>query len=116
MARSRTKTAVHFYVEDGFLVRGTLDPHEALALAVAHEDYFEARYYVAECTRRDDDEENPLPEDVLYLGDLCHRLITEARSGLYRIVPAHPDDDEYKWWTRQADVRGPGVFEGVEFQ
>lgn len=36
----RSKYAVHFLVEDGFVVRGTLDPHEALALAVGEDDHF----------------------------------------------------------------------------
>lgn len=30
MKRDRSPRAVHFYIEDGFLVRGTLDPVEAL--------------------------------------------------------------------------------------
>jgi hypothetical protein len=110
----RAKTAVHFYLEDGFLVRGTLDPHEALKLAVAHDDDFEMRYWCAEMACRNDDDD-PTADDVSALADLCHELIREARPGLYRIVPAQPDDDEYSWFCRPASAPGRGVFEAVSF-
>jgi hypothetical protein len=118
---SRPKTAVHFYLEDGFLVRGTLDPHEALKLAVASGE-FEEHYWCAEESGRewDDDQLSPDPETVTALGDVCHQLLSESRPGLYRIVPVGPNDwrrdDGYAWMVHRAVRRGLGVFEAVEFR
>jgi hypothetical protein len=113
----RTKTAVHFLIEDGFLVRGTQDPQAALALAVA-EPQFEERYWAADAVRYDPD--NPTPHrkhDVVELGDLLHGLLAGARPGLFRINPARPDDmDGIRWWLGRCDTPGRGVFQGVEFQ
>jgi hypothetical protein len=114
----RSKNAVHFYLEDGFLVRGTLDPQEALKLAVAHDDDFTERYWAAEEAGRmtDEPDENPNPDAITALANTCHELLADARPGLYRIVPAPRDDDEYTWFCRPASTRGPGVFEAVSFQ
>lgn len=110
----RSTTGVHFYLEDGFLVRGTLDPVTALGLAVDHDDSFEIRYDAADCGRRDDTD--PGPDEVAALADLCHELISTARPGLYRINVAGPDHwDGYAWFTGRATRPGRGVFEGVEF-
>lgn len=128
MSRSATsKREVHFYVEDGFLVRGTLDPHEALALAVGNDDDFELRYWAAEEAMRCQDctpdgkscnscDGDPPAETVAILGDLCHELIRTARPGLRRVVPAPRDCDDYRWFVHPADARGRGVFESVEFR
>lgn len=111
----RSKTAVHFLVEDGILVRGTQDPHRALALAVADDDTFETRYWIAEdAVRRDDDTNVPSPAEVQRLGDFCHEFLLGARPGLFRINPSH--DDDYAWIYERAYERGRGVFEGVEFR
>jgi len=108
--RKRTKTAVHIYREDGFLVRGTLDPMEALKLAIEEdEDCRIAGYY----TTPDWDVIDP--RDIDMLADILHGHLATARPGLYRVVPAPRDDDDYRWYVWPADARGPGVFEGVEF-
>lgn len=116
------KTAVHFYLEDGFLVRGTLDPTTALGLAVA-EDEFEERHYAADVARRSETEDEqdgpPAAEEIADLASLLHSLIEGARPGLYRIRPANRSErhygDGYTWWTMRVRERGHGVFEGVEF-
>lgn len=111
----RSKYAVHFFTEgDGFVVRGTHDPHEALAWAVAEDDRFELSFWAAEMARRDNSGEDPSLEDIAALGDLCHELIATARPGLYRMNVAQPGD-EVSWWLMPADKRGPGVWQGVEF-
>lgn len=112
---ARTKTAVHFFLEGGFLVRGTLDPHTALKLAVEEADAYQLGYCCEMAQRPDDDSDEPDPECIRDLGDLCHALIANAKPGLYRIVPSPPDNDEYGWFMWGANKRGPGVFEGVVF-
>lgn len=115
--RARSKIAVHFYLEDGFLVRGTLDPVTALGWAVAEDDDFELRYSAAEMACRNDSGDEPEPDQVAELADLCHELIRTAQPGLYRINVAPPDHwDGYAWFTGRVKNRGPGVFEGVEFR
>lgn len=113
----RTKTAVHFLIEDGFIVRGTQDPHAALALAVAQERFAD-RYWVVDYCRPDPDRrEDPTPTDLAELADLLHGLLADARPGLYRINPAQPDDmDGAAWWLVPASAPGHGVFQGVQFQ
>lgn len=106
----RSETAVHIYREDGFLVRGTLDPMEALKLAIEEDEDCQIAGYF---TTPDWDVINP--RDVDMLADILHGLLAAARPGLYRIVPAPRDDDDYSWFARPVDARGPGVFEGVEF-
>lgn len=116
MAR-RSKYAVHFYLEDGFLVRGTLDPVIALGLAVGEDYQFEETYWAASDGRRPEDptEGDPTPENISDLAGLCHHLIRDARPGLYRINPA-PRDSEYTWFASRVTKRGPGVFEAVSFR
>lgn len=58
----------------------------------------------------------PGPEEVAQLADLVNGFLTGATSGLWRIVPARPDDDEAAWYIHRARSKGPGVFEGVEFR
>lgn len=114
---ARSRRAVHFYREDGFLVRGTLDPCTALGWAVGEDDDFELRYWVAEMARRDNSGDDPTSGQIAELADLCHELIRTARPGLYRMNPASREDpDGYTWWTGRVSEPGRGVFEGVEFQ
>lgn len=113
--RVHTKTAVHFFVEDGFLVRGTLDPHTALALAVDDADSYQLGHACEMGVRPDDETDQPTVDDVRDLADLMHRYLASAQPGLYRIVPAGPDNYEYGWFMWPAKERGPGVFEGVVF-
>lgn len=114
-------TAVHFYVEDGFLVRGTQDPTVALGLAVAEDDEFEARFYAADVARRNATEHEqdgpPSTEEIDDLANLLHGLILTAKPGLFRMVPATAGDaeDGYSWWTVYAERPGRGTFAGVEF-
>jgi hypothetical protein len=117
-------TAVHFFHDgDGFVVRGTLDPQEALALAVAeldeHYPYGDLLYGVApqHAGQRDDYEIEPAA--VAAMADRCHEWLRTARPGLYRMRPASTSDrDAYgvAWWLQQATQRGRGVWQGVEFR
>lgn len=114
--RPRPPTAVHFFLEDGFLVRGTLDPRTALKLAVEEaDDYQLGTDFEMGC--RPDNENEPVPEreHIDGMNDACHAWLAEAKPGLYRIVPAGPNNDEYGWFMWGANKRGPGVFEGVVF-
>lgn len=107
--RVRTKTAVHHYHDGGFLVRGTLDPMEALKLAIAQdEDCQIVGYYTTPDWDKID------PRDIDMLAGLLHRLLAVARPGLYRVVPA-PHDIDLNWHVWPASQRGPGAFEAVEF-
>lgn len=118
--RKRSKTCVHFYREEGFLVRGTLDPMEALKLAISTDsehriggywmDVIFAERHGEPFPRRPDGDP---AEWVRLFGDHLHALIASARPGLYRFVPTQ--DEDYAWYVWPAKERGPGVFEAVEF-
>jgi hypothetical protein len=115
-ARKRTKTAVRAYAEGGFLVRGTLDPMTALRLAVAELDDYQLGGGVYDgCRPLYDGEKAPSREDAVWCGDALHTLLSTARPGRYRIVPA-PRDDDFDLYVRRADHRGRGAFDAVEFQ
>lgn len=116
------KVCVHFYLEEGFLVRGTLDPMEALKRAVATDSEYRIGDYWAERAERVDDD-NLVGDEAKYVklfGDHLHRLLQRAKPGLYRIVPVGPNnplaDDGYAWVSKRVNQRGPGAFEGVEFR
>lgn len=124
MAR-RPKTAVHFFTEgDGFVVRGTLDPHEALALAVAELDqndqYFDLLWGVTPpaTMSRMPDHYVIDPEAVAVLAGRCHEWLADARPGLYRMnIASHADREDYgvSWWLGRCSKPGPGVWSGVYF-
>lgn len=114
----RAKTAVHFFRDTGsFIVRGTLDPQVALCIAMDEDEdvYIDDLMYKVARPRRGLDDPAPDPEHVQRFGDYLHALIASARSGLYRMNVCRPGE-EYAWLLEPAAARGPGVFEGVEFQ
>jgi hypothetical protein len=126
-ARKRSKFAVHFFTEgDGFVVRGTLDPHAALALAVAQfgegEEYLYEDMLAGVAPPRpgiEPDDYEIDPDAVAAMADRCHEWIATARPGLYRMnVASAVDEDCYhvSWWFAWASQRGPGVWQGVLFQ
>ncbi len=117
---TRPKYAVHFFTEDdGFVVRGTLDPHHALSLAVAEDGKFTERYWAAEeAARSDATDREPIASEVDNLANLCHTLIQNAKPGLYRMNVASEGDREdmgINWWLRTAKQPGRGVWRGVQF-
>lgn len=117
---TKQRTAVHFYLEDGFLVRGTLDPCAALGLAFAEDDDLRiGGFWQGDVQRHDDCTCEVEPDAVKAFADYLHGLVREARPGLYRIVPVGPNDwrrdDGYAWMVHRVNQRGPGVFEAVEF-
>lgn len=115
--RVRTKTAVHFFHDNGsFLVRGTTDRHVALRLVMEEDEetYVDDLMYKVARPRPGMDDPAPDLEHILHFGDHLHELLRMARVGLYRINVCRPGE-EYAWWLMPVDERGPGVFEGVEF-
>lgn len=118
---TRLKAAAYFNESEGwFFVRGTLDPHRALALAFADESkaadyYFDAQLFKVARPRPDVGDAEPDAEHVHAFGDWLHRLLAECRTGLYRINPAHPQDDDASWYLVPVEQRGHGAFEAVEF-
>lgn len=123
--RRRAKTAVHFLNEgDGFVVRGTLDVQEALALAVAEFDNCECYQYdemlagVAPPRPGIGDPELDSAA-VQEMADRCHEWLATARPGLYRMNIAPPGDREaydVMWWLARCSRPGRGVWQGVEFR
>src|SRR5438105_4487198 len=113
---TRTKTAVYTMVEDEWLVRGTLDPMEAVRLIVDE---------MTETLLRDvsPDRPNPISASdkvtVDCLTEFLYGLLEKARPGLYRKNPVGPGQyghhDGWAWQIGYAKERGPGVFEGVYF-
>jgi hypothetical protein len=126
--RKRSKTCVYFYREEGFLVRGTLDPMEALKLAIAIDSEHRIGGYWQDVivAEREGIEEFPPRRDgdpanwVRLFGDHLHALLAAAQPSLYRIVPVGPNhylaDEGYAWLAQRADAYGPGVFKAVEFR
>lgn len=115
-ARRRFKFAAHAYAEGGFVVRGTLDPMAALSVAVRQlDDYQFGNHIYDGCRPILEGEADPTPDQVRVCTEAVYELLANAKPGLYRFVPARPDD-EYGWFLRGAKQRGPGVFEGVEFR
>jgi hypothetical protein len=123
----RSKVCAYFYREEGFLVRGTLDPMEALKLALAVDsEHRIGGYWMDVIVAERHGEPFPQRPDgdpaewVRVFGDHLHAVLKTARPGLYRIIPVGPNhhlaDDGYAWLSRRVDECGPGVFEGVEFQ
>lgn len=122
---NRPSTAVHFFTEgDGFVVRGTLDPHEALALAVAEFDECEQWEYDAMLAgvappRPGINDPEIDPDAVREMADRCHEWLATARPGLYRMSIAPPGDREaygVVWWLASCSKPGRGVWRGVEFR
>lgn len=117
---ARAKFAVHFFNEgDGFVVRGTLDPHMALALAVA-EDEFDDRYdhlLIAARPRPGISDPEPTPETIADLAEVLHEWLSRAKPGLYRFTPANAAerDDYISWWLKPVNTPGRGVWRGVWF-
>lgn len=112
--RKRLKIVAHPLVGGGFIVRGTLDPMEALKIAAVHGDdghfgpgWQAVRVFPGESARSE------APLHVQALADYCHTLLGNARSGLWRIVPSNDEDEDYSWSFREASQRARGVFEGV---
>lgn len=123
MSARRPPTAVHFFTEgDGLVVRGTLDPQEALALAVAeldeHYPYEEMLFGVSPAASLgyQEDGYEVVPEAVAAVADLLHGWLAGARPGLYRMNVAPRADREdlgVSWWLATAREPGPGVWRGV---
>jgi hypothetical protein len=106
-----------WFVEDGFMVTGTQDPHVALAFATTTEDV-DCRVDEIDMAQRNGFAD-PKPEDVRKLGDWCHEQLANARPGRWRWVGIPEDEQDVMDEATQYLVRtesGEGVFEGVTFQ
>lgn len=130
----RSKFSVDKMSEGDWLVRGTLDPLEALKFIVdvmnEHSEDGDL-WGVSPAVYPDDpmfglDAGKPKygdlnPNAVQVMADWCHAMLQHARPGLYRKNPCGPGSygrecENWAWTLGYADERGPGVFEGVYFQ
>lgn len=92
-------------VEQGFLVRGTLDQYEALRAVLAL-DTDEVHDMLAAPGG-----DEPDRDWSMRLGDLVHSLLADATAGHWRLVASDELDGDYEY--RQAEGPGCGTFEGV---
>lgn len=124
---ARAKTAVHFFREDGFMVRGVTDPVEAyrLALEEAMDTAWDGQrigYWAYDAAQPETEGEDAYPDTekgIAELADEVWTAINEARVRRCRIVPTGPDHpDGYAWmvWEQDDDARGPGIFTAVMFR
>lgn len=115
-------------MDDGeWLVRGTQDPHVALAAVVdmmgeevsteelLHGVSLEKQHWCAICP------DGVLPSAVEAMGDWCHGLLQLARPGFYRMNPVGPnswerEDAGWSWQLGYATRSGYGAFSGVYFR
>lgn len=110
-ARTRSKHDVYDMTEGSILVRGTLDPTEALKLVVDagcwRVDHFTYSY------------SDQTPESGRALGDVLLAMLASAKPGLYRRNPVAPgtwqDDEGWGWQLGYGKEKGHGTFEGVLF-
>jgi hypothetical protein len=110
-------TELQRFVEDGFLVEGTQDPHAALAAAV-DDDTIDGWVEEIDWAQRNPVEpEDPEPERVRDLGDWCHRMITEAKPGWWKWedIPEDEQDDDASRYLVPAEPGANGAFEAVVF-
>jgi hypothetical protein len=92
-------------------VRGTLDPTEALRVAVEENSYITDHWVHAY--------KAGAPEDIRCLGDRFLHMLQVAKPGLYRRNPVGKGtwmaDEGWTWQLGHAKAKGPGTFEGVLF-
>lgn len=109
--RTRTAHDVYDMTEGEILVRGTLDPTEALKHAIDGNSYRTDHYLHAFSEKT--------PEAGRVLGDTLLSMLSTAKPGLYRKNPVGRgtagDDQGWKWQLGFASAKGPGTFEGVLF-
>lgn len=119
-----SKTAVHFFMEDGFMVRGAPDVHEAYRLALdecEEPNGMRIGYEAYEAHQAQDGEDDGWPDSAKGIADLADEVWTKiqgARVCRGRIVPCGPEDVEgYVWrfWGLADDAKGPGIFTAVVF-
>jgi hypothetical protein len=127
MARGKTaRIAVHFFAEDGFMVRGVSDPCEAYRLALEEaidSDWNGQRIggWAYDAGQPEVEGETAWPnteKDITALADEVWEKIKSARVRRCRIVPTGPDHPEgYTWmvWEQSDDAKGPGIFTAVMF-
>jgi hypothetical protein len=122
--RPRTKYGVDVMTDGDWLVRGTLDPMEALRLVVdvMHEHHVGYDQLHGVCPEMYDGERTfgeHDPAAVDRMADYLFGLLERACPGLYRKVHCLPGSEGagegWDWVLGYANERGPGVFEGVNF-
>lgn len=107
------------FVEDGFLVAGTQDPHVALA-AATDDDLIDGWVEEIDWAQRSPIEpDDPEPQRIRDLGDWCHRMIAEAKPGWWRWDELPEDErDDFEGATHsltRASADDAGAFEAVVF-
>ncbi|GLW91812.1 hypothetical protein [Actinokineospora globicatena] len=127
--RFARETAAHVIhvaamTEGEWIVRGTTDPHVALAAVIdSDDDYCEVDGLLAGVARPrpgiESDDYRIDPAAVQAMADWCHDKLRRARTGYYRKVNCLPGSEgEYEGWTWQlsfANGPGHGAFPGVYF-
>lgn len=123
---ARAKVAVHFFAEEGFMVRGVSDPVEAYRLALEaaiDSDWDGSRIggWAYDAGQPETEGETAWPDtekDIAALANEVLDKINNARVRRCRIVPTGPDHPEgYTWmvWELDDDAKGPGIFTAVMF-
>lgn len=124
-AVTRTKHDVYALAEGETLVRGTLDPMEAIRLAVDHTEDTILDDYLWGVSREEDHNGDRVygdldPLAVQAIADKLHWMLTFAKPGLYRKNPVgrgtYADGNGWTWQLGHAKAKGPGTFEGVLFE
>lgn len=124
---ARAKTAVHFFSEDGFMVRGVTDPCEAyrLALEEAVDSAWDGNrigYWAYEAIQPEVEGETAWPDRPEHITELADEVWDKINNAVVkrgRIVPCGPDHiDGYSWlfWALDPEAKGPGIFTAVVFR
>lgn len=113
--------AVEVMNDGEILVRGTLDPHEALKIAFSEEwddlphDFDDMLYEVAR-PREAYDLYEVTPKAVTEFADALNVLLECAHCRYWRKIPYPPSSDEFGGYeVRPAEQGKPGAFPGVMF-
>lgn len=107
--------------EDSWLVRGTLDPHEALQAILTHIHEQPLQDYVGWDVRAvsyDGDELADRQHDIDHAAYWCHSMLETAQAGTWRKVHCLPNsygDGEGWGWQLHSSKPGRGAFPGVYF-
>jgi hypothetical protein len=123
--KTRLKQEVYAMAEGETLVRGTLDPMEAVRLIVDHPEDTILDDFLWGVSREEDHNGERLrgdhdPELVQAMADKLHWMLAFAKPGLYRKNPVgrgtYADGNGWTWQLGHATAKGPGTFEGVWFE
>jgi hypothetical protein len=122
---TRTKHDVYSMSEGEILVRGTLDPVEAVRLVVEDPEDTVIEDCLWGVSREEDNNGDRVYGDhdqsaVQAMANRLHWMLATAKPGLYRKNPCgkgtYGDAAGWKWQLGYGTKRGHGTFEGVLFE